>query len=100
MAVALHGLDERSFEAPMEVRFDRKDSNRHSTLSHGIHRCIGAPLATQEIRIFLEEWLARVPDFATVANDPPVMATGIVHGLTRLPLQWDAGRDDERASYP
>jgi cytochrome P450 len=89
MASCIHGLDERSFECPMEVRFDRKDSYRHSTLSHGIHRCIGAPLATQEIKIFLEEWLARIPDFATVAQDPPVMATGIVHGLTRLPLQWD-----------
>ena len=89
MASCIHGLDERSFEYPLEVRFDRRDSYKHSTLSHGIHRCIGASLATQEIRIFLEEWLARIPDFATVAADPPAMATGIVHGLTRLPLQWE-----------
>jgi cytochrome P450 len=89
MATCIHGLDERSFEAPTEVRFDRKDSYQHSTLSHGIHRCIGAPLALQEIKIFLEEWLSRIPDFATDPQDPPVMATGIVHGLTRLPLTWD-----------
>lgn len=90
MASCIHGLDQRSFECPMEVRFDRKDSYKHSTLSHGIHRCIGASLATQEIKIFLEEWLARIPEFATVAGDPPAMATGIVHGLTRLALQWEA----------
>ena len=89
MASCIHGLDERSFECPTEVRFDRKDSYKHSTLSHGIHRCIGAPLAMQEIKIFLEEWLARIPEFATVHGDPPVMATGIVHGLTRLALQWN-----------
>jgi cytochrome P450 len=90
MASCIHGLDERSFAYPMEVRFDRKDSFRHSTLSHGIHRCIGAPLATQEMKIFLEEWLARIPDFSIVPEDPPVMATGIVHALTRLALQWRA----------
>jgi cytochrome P450 len=88
MATCIHGLDARSFEAPTEVRFDRKDSFTHSTLSHGIHRCIGAPLATQEMKIFLEEWLARIPEFATDPADPPIMATGIVHGLTRLPLNW------------
>jgi cytochrome P450 len=88
MATCIHGLDARSFEAPKEVRFDRKDSFKHSTLSHGIHRCIGAPLATQEMKIFLEEWLARIPEFATDPADPPIMATGIVHGLTRLPLKW------------
>lgn len=88
MATCIHGLDERSFESPTEVRFDRKDSYKHSTLSHGIHRCIGAPLASQEMRIFLEEWLSRIPDFSTDSHDPPIMATGIVHGLTRLPLRW------------
>jgi cytochrome P450 len=88
MATCIHGLDARSFEAPTEVRFDRKNSFMHSTLSHGIHRCIGAPLAMQEMKIFLEEWLARIPEFATDPADPPIMATGIVHGLTRLPLKW------------
>jgi len=88
LASCIHGLDGRSFDCPMEVRFDRRDSYRHSTLGHGIHRCVGAPLAIQEMKIFLEEWLARIPEFGTVAGDPPVMATGIVHGLTRLPLQW------------
>jgi cytochrome P450 len=88
MATCIHGLDARSFESPAEVRFDRKDSFKHSTLSHGIHRCVGAPLATQEIKVFLEEWLARIPEFATDPADPPIMATGIVHGLTRLPLRW------------
>jgi len=92
MASCIHGLDERSFEAPTEVRFDRKDSHRHSTLSHGIHRCVGAPLASQELKIFLEEWLSRIAEFSTDPDDPPVMATGIVHGLTRLPLRWNPGR--------
>jgi len=88
MASCVHGLDERSFACPFDVDFSRRDAYRHSTLSHGIHRCVGAPLATQEILIFIEEWLARIPDFTTDPDDPPVMATGIVHGLERLVLRW------------
>jgi len=89
MASCVHGLDPRSFECPMDVDFSRRDSYKHSTLSHGIHRCVGAPLANQEMKIFLEEWLARIPDFALDPNDPPVKSTGIVHGLVRLPLVWN-----------
>lgn len=88
MGSCVHGLDARSFACPMDVDFDRKDSWKHSTLSHGIHRCIGAPLAMQEMKIFLEEWLDRIPDFSLDPEDPPVMSTGIVHGLTRLSLKW------------
>jgi len=43
------------------------------------------------MKIFLEEWLSRIPDFALDENDPPVMATGIAHGRTRLPLTWVLG---------
>ncbi len=88
MSACLHGMDPASFEDAMTVDFRRRDSYKHSSFSHGIHRCIGAPLATQEMKIFLEEWLIRIPDFALDPADPPVPATGIVHGLTRLPLVW------------
>lgn len=88
MASCIHGLDPRSFPEPTDVDFARRDSYKHSTLSHGIHRCIGAPLATQELKIFMEQWLARIPEFGLDAADPPVMVTGIVHGLDRLALRW------------
>ncbi|MDB5683073.1 MAG: Cytochrome [Sphingomonas bacterium] len=88
LSACIHGLDARSFACPMDVDFARRDSYKHSTLSHGIHRCIGAPLAAQEMKIFLEQWLARIPDYEVDPANPPVMATGIVHGLTRLGLRW------------
>ncbi len=90
MASCIHGLDPRSFPNPLAVDFDRRDAHRHSTLSHGIHRCIGAPLAVQEIRIFIEEWLTRIGDFALDPEVPPVRVTGIVHGLGQLGLKWAA----------
>ena len=75
-------------EAARIVDFDRRDSHRHSTLSHGIHRCMGAPLALQEIRIFIEEWLKRIPDFELDPGVPPVKVTGIAHALSQLGLRW------------
>jgi cytochrome P450 len=88
MPTCIHGLDPRSFPEPLRVDFDRRDAHRHSTLSHGIHRCIGAPLAIQELRIFIEEWLARIGDFTLDPDVPPVKVTGIAHGLTQLGLRW------------
>jgi cytochrome P450 len=90
MASCIHGLDPRSFPDPLRVDFDRRDAHRHSTLSHGIHRCIGAPLAIQELRIFIEEWLGRIGDFELDADVPPVMVTGIGHSLSQLGLRWSA----------
>jgi cytochrome P450 len=84
----MHALDGAVFDDPWTVDFKRRDSYKHCTFSQGIHRCIGAPLAVQEIRIFIEEWLKRIPHFRLDADDPPVMVTGIVHGVSRLPLIW------------
>ncbi len=90
MPSAVRGLDERVFDDPLTVNFDRRNAHDHTTLSHGPHRCIGIVLAQQELRIFLEEWLARIPDFELDESDPPVMAPGIVPSIDRLSLKWRA----------
>jgi cytochrome P450 len=55
MSACMHSMDADIFDDPLTVDFKRRDSWKHSSFSHGIHRCIGAPLAMQELRIFLEE---------------------------------------------
>ena len=54
--------DPAAFEAADEVRLDRA-SNRHVAFGLGRHRCLGSNLARMELRVALEEWLARYPDF-------------------------------------
>jgi len=88
MSACLHGLDERSFPDPLAVDFHRADARKHSVFSQGIHRCPGSTLALAEFRIFLEEWLKRIPDFAIEPGASVATDSGIVHSVTALPLAW------------
>ena len=88
MPGVLHGLDEREHDNPLEVDFHRKHP-AHSTFGSGAHRCPGAMLARAELRITLEEWLPRIPDFEIAPGERVEMQGGIVGCVTRLPLRWD-----------
>jgi cytochrome P450 len=50
--------------------------------------CPGSALARSAMRIFLEEWRARVPPFRPARDRPARFGTGIVHAVTQLPLEW------------
>ncbi len=89
MPGVLHGLDEHVHADPLSVDF-RRASRAHSTFGNGAHRCPGAMLARAELRITLEEWLARIPDFEIAPDDGVVMQGGIVGCVLKLPLRWGA----------
>ncbi|MGW0591076.1 cytochrome P450 [Streptosporangium jiaoheense] len=55
-------LDPAKFENPERFDIDRP-SNPHVAFGHGIHRCIGEHLARLEMRVAIEQVLARMPDF-------------------------------------
>ncbi|WP_419841755.1 cytochrome P450 [Candidatus Poriferisodalis sp.] len=54
--------DPAKFDRPDEVIIDRAE-NRHFAFGLGIHRCLGSNLARMELRVAIEEWLARFPRF-------------------------------------
>jgi cytochrome P450 len=85
----LYSFDEASFSNPLQVDFRRPDARMHMTFSNGIHKCPGQNLAIAEIRILLEEWLKRIPEFCIKPGTTPKTGTGIVHGITEMWLQWD-----------
>ena len=85
----LHGLDERVYADPFTVDLKRPQS-RHAAFGDGVHRCPGAGLARMEMRVFLEEWLSRIPDFGLKPGHPPVTTSGQVNGMLSLPLVWPA----------
>jgi cytochrome P450 len=75
-------------------RFDiGRDPNPHIAFGHGIHSCLGAPLARMEARIALTDFLERVEGFALASDEPwaPRQARQ-VHGPSRLPIRFTPGR--------
>lgn len=89
IATALHGLDDSRWDDPLEIDLDRGGKGTdYQTFGSGPHRCPGAALARAEIILFLEEWLARIPDFSLVPDRPMRSASGNVTGVLSLPLQW------------
>ena len=83
----LHGLDERRYPDPLTVDLARPQS-RHAAFGDGPHRCPGAGLARMELRVFLEEWLSRIPDFGIKPGEQPRTSSGNVNGMMSLPLVW------------
>jgi cytochrome P450 len=68
-------------------RFDpARDGKRHLAFGVGIHRCLGAHLAQLEIRVALDEWLRRIPEF-TLARDQIEWTAGNTRGPKSLPLR-------------
>jgi hypothetical protein len=77
--------DPDAFEEPERVIIDRQ-LNRHVAFGSGIHRCAGSNLARMELRVALEEWLARIPDFELADGAEVTWAGGQVRGPRQLPV--------------
>ncbi|MCB0985622.1 MAG: cytochrome P450, partial [Ilumatobacter sp.] len=79
MAFPAANRDPRQFENPDEVILDR-EHNRHVAFGAGIHRCAGSNLARLELRVALQTWLDRIPEFELVDPDGVTWAGGQVRG--------------------
>ena len=77
--------DPEAFEHPEQVILDRAH-NRHVAFGSGIHRCAGSNLARMELRVAIEEWLKRIPDFRIEEGAEVTWAGGQVRGPRRLPV--------------
>ncbi len=84
--------DPQRFPAPDELDLGRAATG-HLALGHGIHFCIGAPLARLEGRIGFERLLARYPQAALAAPaDSLRWHSGLImRGLYELPVRLVPG---------
>ena len=75
--------DERVF--PDAEQLDpRRDPNPHLSFGLGIHFCLGASLARTELRVGLEELLARYPGYALDRERSHRQASDTNRGFTQL----------------
>jgi cytochrome P450 len=74
--------DEQQFQRPAEFDIDRTP-NRHLAFGHGIHFCLGAPLARLEAAVALSKVTARFPQ-AEMAGEPQYKPNLTLRGLGSL----------------
>ena len=77
--------DPSAFDDADRVLIDRA-VNRHVAFGVGIHRCAGSNLARMELRIAIEEWMARIPEFCVADGAVVTWAGGQVRGPRQLPV--------------
>jgi cytochrome P450 len=77
--------DPEMFDRADEIIIDR-EVNKHAAFGLGIHRCVGSHLARMELRVALEVWLERIPEFSLVDPGGVKWAAGQVRGPRTLPL--------------
>ena len=88
--VALLGsanTDERVWDHADSVDFDR-EVNKHYTFGGGVHRCLGSHLARLELRVALEEWHRRIPDYELACAPDDLVYDANLRQIERLPLRW------------
>jgi cytochrome P450 len=88
--IASGNRDEAQF--PDAEHFNaQREPNRHLGFGHGIHFCLGAPLARLEARIALDAMLDRFPGRWQVPDAPlEAVQSSIVFGVKKLPMIWNA----------
>jgi len=78
--------DPAQFDRANEVVIDRQ-VNRHAAFGLGIHRCVGSHLARMELRVALEVWLERIPEFSLEDPAAVTWSAGQIRGPRALPLR-------------
>ena len=81
--------DPEKFKDPDKVIIDREE-NPHIAFGVGIHRCAGSNLARMEMRVSLEEWLKRIPDFRLKDAEAVTWAGGQVRGPRTMQVLWSS----------
>lgn len=80
-------FDPKVFPNPTQVDFNRP-KKIILAFTVGVHSCMGAHLARLEVKIALQEWLRRIPEFKLKDGFKAEYRPGGVVGPERVPLEW------------
>lgn len=84
---AAANVDPEAFEDPMSIQVDRSP-NAHICFASGWHRCLGSHLARMELRIAMEVWHARIPNYR-IPDGVELTYSVNPRAPHHLPLIWD-----------
>jgi len=87
---AAGNYDPAQFANPRQ--FDpTRTANRHFTFVGGVHICLGAALARRELRILLDEWFQRMPEFHVKPGSDTSCYPGLM-SARHFHIAWDASK--------
>ncbi|MEV6479648.1 cytochrome P450 [Streptomyces sp. NPDC051576] len=87
--VGLTAADRDGDRFPAPDRFDiRRDARGHLAFGHGIHYCLGAPLARLEARTAIRTLLERAPGLALDGPPGDWLPGMLMRGMRALPVRW------------
>ncbi|MFG2439303.1 cytochrome P450 [Streptomyces sp. NPDC048508] len=87
--IGLTAADRDGTRYPAPDRFDiRREARGHIAFGHGIHYCLGAPLARLEARVALGSLLERCPDLALDGPPSGWLPGMLMRGARRVPVRW------------
>jgi cytochrome P450 len=89
--------DETQFANPDQFDVGR-EPNRHLGFGHGIHFCVGAPLARLEAKIALSMMLEQLTDLQRVEGIPITVQMGIVFVIRSLPITFQSHLERDQDS--
>ncbi len=83
---------------PEPEKFDiTRSPNHHIAFGHGIHFCVGAPLARMEAAIALPIMLEQLPHLRRVREIPlELLDSRILFGVKQLPVTFEVGPSRQR----
>ena len=86
--------DERTFNDPDEILLDRSKAGIQMAFGSGVHHCIGAPLARQELNLGFASLLERMENFRLDPDKPAPEAepSFVLRNLAHLHIRFDLRR--------
>ena len=76
LLIGAANCDAREFDHASEALFDR-EANRHLAFGGGPHRCLGSHLARLELRVAIEEFHRRIPEYSLAPDAQIDFSPGI-----------------------
>lgn len=89
IVLAAANFDEAYFACPHGLNVERPKKEQIMTFGHGIHYCLGGPLARIELQVIFPILFQRLPGLRLASDSPTWRPNFLLRGLAELPLEFD-----------
>ena len=91
-------FDALHFENPDQVDVYREAAVEHLSFGYGAHQCMGKNIARMQMRVFLEEFVRRLPHLRLAEQSFSYLPNTSFRGPSALWVQWEPALNPERSA--